>query len=82
MKRKPSHISQEDWDAVDIPPLTDDQLKAMRPVSEVLPFFKPIKKPVSIRLDADVLAWFKSQEGKYQARINEALREYMREHQK
>ena len=40
-------------------------------------FFRPIKKPISIRVDADVLAWFKAQDGRYQARMNEALREYM-----
>src|ERR1700675_5211124 len=25
---------------------------------EVMEFYKPIKKPVTLRLDADVLAWF------------------------
>lgn len=40
-------------------------------------FYRPIKQPVNLRLDADVLAWFKSLGGKYQSRINEALREYM-----
>ena len=42
-------------------------------------FFRPIKKPISIRVDADVLAWFKAQDGRYQARMNEALREYMQQ---
>ena len=41
-------------------------------------FFRPIKMPISIRVDADVLAWFKAQDGRYQGRMNEALREYMR----
>lgn len=45
-------------------------------------FYRPIKKPIGIRVDADVLAWFKSLGGKYQARINEALREYMARHGK
>lgn len=45
-------------------------------------FYRPIKKPVNIRLDADVLAWFKSLGGRYQAKINEALREYMQQHRK
>ena len=40
-------------------------------------FYRPIKKPISIRVDADVLAWFRTQGGKYQAVMNEALREYM-----
>ncbi|HEY4943198.1 MAG TPA: hypothetical protein VII56_17340 [Rhizomicrobium sp.] len=36
-KRRPKHISQSDWDAVDSPPLTASQLKRMRPASQVLP---------------------------------------------
>jgi uncharacterized protein (DUF4415 family) len=39
--------------------------------------FKPIKKPVTLRLDADVLAWFKKQGRGYQTRINRALRKMM-----
>ncbi len=41
----------------------------------------PVKKPVAIRLDADVLAWFKADGEGYQTRINAALREYMAQHQ-
>ena len=40
-------------------------------------FYRPIKKQITLRLDADMLEWFKAQGGKYQARINKALREYM-----
>lgn len=43
-------------------------------------FYRPIKQPISIRVDADVLAWFRAQDGKYQSSINVALREYMRRH--
>jgi len=41
---------------------------------------KPIesKKQVTLRLDADVLAWFKAQRPGYQTRINELLREFMK----
>jgi uncharacterized protein (DUF4415 family) len=45
-------------------------------------FYRPIKEPISIRLDADVLAWFQSLGGKYPVKINEALREYMQQHRK
>ena len=38
----------------------------------------PQKKPVSIRLDEDVLDFFKSSGPRYQTRINEVLRTYMR----
>ena len=41
-------------------------------------FYRPIKKPVTIRLDADVLAWLKSQGRGYQTRINMLLRGAMR----
>jgi uncharacterized protein (DUF4415 family) len=40
-------------------------------------FYRPIKKPVAMRLDADVLDWFKRQGPGYQTRINEILREHM-----
>ncbi|WP_114966997.1 BrnA antitoxin family protein [Alkalilacustris brevis] len=36
------------------------------------------KKPVSIRLDPDVLAFFKAQGRGYQTRINAVLRAYMK----
>jgi uncharacterized protein (DUF4415 family) len=40
-------------------------------------FYRPIKRPVTIRVDADVLAWFKRQGRGYQTRINKLLREAM-----
>ncbi len=43
-------------------------------------FYRPLKTPVTIRLDADVLAWFKSHSDKYQTAINKALREYISSH--
>lgn len=46
-------------------------------MSEVLEFYKPIKKPVTLRLDADVLAWFRRDGRRYQTRINSALRRVM-----
>jgi uncharacterized protein (DUF4415 family) len=41
--------------------------------------YKPLKKPVTLRLDADVLAWFKKKGSGYQTRINRALRAIMME---
>ncbi len=43
-------------------------------------YFKPVKKPIAMRIDADVLAWFKRQGEGYQTRINAALREYVERH--
>jgi len=40
-------------------------------------FYRPIKKPLTIRLDADVLAWLKRQGRGYQTRINALLRNAM-----
>src|SRR5712691_1448536 len=46
-------------------------------------FFRPIKQQLTLRIDADVIAWFKSHtphgEG-YQTSINRALREYVAQH--
>jgi uncharacterized protein (DUF4415 family) len=46
-------------------------------MEEVMEFYKPIKKPVTLRLDADVLAWFRRDGRRYQTRINGALRKVM-----
>jgi uncharacterized protein (DUF4415 family) len=40
-------------------------------------FYRPIKRPLTIRVDADVLAWLKAQGKGYQTRINALLREAM-----
>ncbi len=40
-------------------------------------FYRPIKKPLKIRVDADVLAWLKGQGRGYQTRINALLRSAM-----
>ena len=40
---------------------------------------EPVKVALSIKIDADVLAWFKSNGKGYQTRINKALRDVMLE---
>jgi uncharacterized protein (DUF4415 family) len=40
-------------------------------------FYRPIKRPVTIRVDADVLAWLKRQGRGYQTRINKLLPDAM-----
>lgn len=65
-----SELSDKDIDTSDIPELDDS-------------FFQnaeikvPPKQPVTLRLDSDVLVWFKSQGQGYQTRINKLLRSYM-----
>lgn len=41
------------------------------------PFYKPLKTHASVRIDADVLAWLKSEGKGYQTRLNAILREAM-----
>jgi len=43
-------------------------------------FYRPIKKQITLRVDADVLDWFKHAAKKYQTLINQACREYMEHH--
>ena len=40
-------------------------------------FYRPIKQAVSLRLDADVIAWLKKDGAGYQTRANQVLRERM-----
>jgi uncharacterized protein (DUF4415 family) len=40
-------------------------------------FYRPIKKSLTIRIDADVLAWLKSHGKGYQTRLNRLLRAAM-----
>ena len=42
-------------------------------------FFRPVKQAISIRLDADLLDWFKRHApgGRYQTEINRVLRRYV-----
>ena len=43
-------------------------------------FYRPIKRQLTLRLDADLIAWFRSHAAKdegYQTRINRVLREYV-----
>lgn len=45
-------------------------------------FYRPVKDQVTLRLDRDVLHWFKLSHEKYQTAINQALREHMERHRK
>src|SRR5690606_7804876 len=65
-------VPDEQLDLSDIPEITDWS-NAVRHNQ----FYRPVKQQTSIRLDADVLAWFKAQGKGYQTRINKILREAM-----
>lgn len=87
--QKSESTSQTDWRRVDAqrdeeidlsehPEWTPEQFaraivrKGLEPV--------PPKQQVTLRIDADVLAWFKSRGKGYQSLINALLREYMKAH--
>ena len=79
-----SKASKTDWkrlveqgddaiDTSDIPELGGDFFRRAQ-------LHVPAKQTVTIRLDADVLEWFKAQGSGYQTRINQLLRRYMEAH--
>ena len=85
--RKPAHISQEDWDAVDFPPLSDKELEAFRPAREVFPDIDSFPKPrrrglqkaptkvqATLRIDRDVIEYLRGTGPGWQTRINDTLR--------
>jgi uncharacterized protein (DUF4415 family) len=61
----------------DSPKLTAEQIARMKPIHAKYWKVEPVKIALSIKLDADILAWFKSKGPGYQTRINQALREVM-----
>ena len=63
-------MSDRDIDFSDIPELDEAFF-------EEADWRPPTKQPVTIRLDADVLEWFRKQGPGYQTRINRLLRRYM-----
>lgn len=70
-------MSDEDIDTVDIPEAPPEAwLNARRPG-----LYKARKTPVTLRLDADVVDWFKAhaQERGYQTEINSVLRRHVAE---
>lgn len=66
-------LSDDDIDLSDIPEITDWS-NAVRGK-----FYRPVKQQLTLRLDADVVHWFKTHaEGRgYQTRINAALRKFV-----
>jgi len=72
-------LEDEDIDLSDAPEITPEMFakavvrRGLKPA--------PSKQQVTIRLDDDVLEWFRAQGEGYQARINSLLRAYMEAHQ-
>lgn len=78
--------TKADWDAVDSPPLSKEELARGRPFREALPELyesiqrsrgrPPVDKPkeaVTLRLDPDTLARFKATGKDWRARMAKAL---------
>lgn len=63
-------------DPAEMPPITDWS-HAVRG-----PFYRPIKRPLSLRVDADIVDRFQRQGQGYQTRMNLALREYVERRRK
>lgn len=79
------NISQTDWDRVDA--LTDEEIDTSDSPPLGDDFFAHAelrlpesKQTITIRLDKDVLEWYKAQGKGYQTRINAVLRSYMEAH--
>ena len=68
-------------DISDIPELNTEQLAMAVQARQIRKtIYKPVKIPIKINYDADVLEWFRSFGKGYQTRMNAALREYMLAH--
>ncbi|MDR2209108.1 MAG: BrnA antitoxin family protein [Azoarcus sp.] len=62
-------------------PLTDEEWERVLPTVRVGLRGRPLKSPVTLRLDADIAATFRSSGRGWQTRINEILREWLKSHE-
>lgn len=72
-------MEDDDIDLSDCPEVTPEMF-ARAIVRSGLPL-TPSKAQVTLRIDQDVLDWFRAQGKGYQTKINALLREYMKAHQ-
>ena len=89
MKKKPKNIKQEDWDDINSPSLSKTLINRMQAVSEVHPKIParvrgpqlaPTKKQLTIRLNREVVDYFKLQGRGWQTKINDVLIDYINSH--
>ena len=85
--RKPEQPSKGRADLARLRRMTDAEIERTSPPelknlpadfwdnAELVP--PVIKEPISLRVDADVLTWFRLQGPRYQSRMNAVLRAYM-----
>ena len=68
------HVSEEEIEQTSPPELTDLPPGFWDDAEVVYP---PAKEAISLRVDRDVLTWFRERGPKYQTRMNAVLRSYM-----
>lgn len=75
-----AEMRDEDIDLSDMPEITAEQWAQRVRGSD----FRPNKRPVTMRLDADIVRWFKEQAGDrpYQTEINRVLRQHVTQAQR
>jgi uncharacterized protein (DUF4415 family) len=72
--RKLAALPNREIDLTDIP-----EIKQIPSDAVIGKFYRPKKTTVTIRLDADVVAWMKASGEGYQTRINAYLRQLMQQ---
>ena len=89
MKKKPNNIKQEDWDTVDSPPLSKKIISRMKAVRKAHPGTPSrvrgpqltlTKKQLTLRLNGEVIDYFKLQGKGWQTKINDVLLDYVQTH--
>jgi len=71
-----THAAESDTDNL---PLTDPFFETARRLSPAA-LLKESKQQITLRIDADVLEWFRGLGSGYQSRINAVLRAYVQTH--
>ncbi len=71
--KRVDEMTDEQIDTSDIPPLDDDFFARAK-------LRMPKQVPVTMRVDADLLEWFKAQGEGYESLINSVLRSYVEGH--
>lgn len=66
-------MKDEDSDLTEMPEITEEQWARSRQGT----FYRPVKQQITLRLDANVIAWFRQHKEKFQTAINAALREHV-----
>jgi len=74
-RKLPQERPDSEIDFSDLPPLKEKFWKA----AVRNPYYRPVKQQLTVRLDADVVAWLRRHGKGYQTRLNSVLRNAMLE---